>query len=177
MLEMGGADMHKSLGNDVSLHAALNAWGAETLLIFFMGAHWHSSIDFSDAALESARAQANRFRDAFGGPSVEAPEGEWAQLAAVLDDDFNTAEALAVLHRWRSAGYLEPLARALAIFGLGSLTRQQEAPPEVVALAEQRLAARQRKDFAESDRLRAEIDGAGWEVRDATDGFRLVPRE
>src|SRR5438128_2024206 len=82
MLEMGGADMHKSLGNDVSLHAALNAWGPETLLVFFMGAHWHSSIDFSDAALESARAQAGRFREAFGGPGVAAPEGEWDELAA-----------------------------------------------------------------------------------------------
>src|SRR5436190_35592 len=36
MLEMGGADMQKSLGNAVSLHAALNAWGPETLLVFFM---------------------------------------------------------------------------------------------------------------------------------------------
>jgi len=177
MLEMSGADMHKSLGNDVSLHAALNAWGPETLLVFFMGAHWHSSIDFSDTALESARAQAARFRDAFGSPGVAAPEGEWEQLAAVLDDDFNTAEALAVLHRWRAACYLDLLRRALGIFGLGSLTRQQEAPPEVMALAERRLEARRRKDFEASDELRQEIDQAGWEVRDSAEGFRLVPRQ
>ena len=177
MLEMSGADMHKSLGNDVSLHAALTAWGPETLLVFFMGAHWHSSIDFSDTALESARAQAARFRDAFGSPGVAAPEGEWEQLAAVLDDDFNTAEALAVLHRWRAACYLDLLRRALGIFGLGSLTRQQEAPPEVMALAERRLEARRRKDFEASDELRQEIDQAGWEVRDSAEGFRLVPRQ
>jgi cysteinyl-tRNA synthetase len=177
MLEMGGADMHKSLGNDVSLHAALNAWGPETLLLFFMGAHWHSSIDFSDSALESTRAQAGRFREAFGGPGVAAPEGEWEQLVAVLDDDFNTAEALALLHKWRSAGYLDLLRRALAVFGLESLTLQREAPPDVVALAERRQAARVAKDFAQSDRLRAEIDEAGWEVRDTAGAFRLVPRE
>ncbi|HEY4937619.1 MAG TPA: cysteine--tRNA ligase, partial [Actinomycetota bacterium] len=177
MLEMGGADMHKSLGNDVSLHAALNAWGPETLLLFFMGAHWRSSIDFSDSALESARAQAGRFREAFGGPGVAAPEGEWEQLVAVLDDDFNTAEALALLHKWRSAGYLDLLRRALAVFGLESLTLQREAPPDVVALAERRQAARVAKDFAQSDRLRAEIDEAGWEVRDTAGAFRLVPRE
>ena len=177
MLEMGGADMHKSLGNDVSLHAALNAWGPETLLLFFMGAHWHSSIDFSDSALESARAQAGRFREAFGGPGVAAPDGEWEQLVAVLDDDFNTAEALALLHKWRSAGYLDLLRRALAVFGLESLTLQRDAPPDVVALAERRQAARVAKDFAQSDRLRAEIDQAGWEVRDTGGAFRLVPRE
>ena len=177
MLEMGGADMHKSLGNDVSLHAALNAWGPETLLVFFMGAHWRNSIDFSDSALESARVQANRFREAFGGPGVAAPEGEWEQLVAVLDNDFNTAEALAVLHRWRSAGYLDLLRRALPVFGLASLTRQREAPPEVVELARRRQTARAARDFAESDRLRSEIDQAGWEVRDTAEAFRLVPRE
>jgi cysteinyl-tRNA synthetase len=177
MLEMGGADMHKSLGNDVSLHAALNAWGAEVLLVFFMGAHWHSSIDFSDTALESARAQAARFRDAFAGPGVAAPPGVWEQLVAVLDDDFNTAQALAVLHRWRAAGYLDPLRRALRVFGLESLTQHREAPADVVELAERRLTARLAKDFKESDRIRGEIDEAGWEVRDTADAFRLVPRE
>jgi cysteinyl-tRNA synthetase len=46
----------------------------------------------------------------------------------------------------------------------------------VVALAERRQAARVARDFAQSDRLRAEIDQAGWEVRDTADTFRLVPR-
>jgi cysteinyl-tRNA synthetase len=45
----------------------------------------------------------------------------------------------------------------------------------VVALAEQRLAARASRDFAESDRLRAEIAEAGWEVRDGAGGYKLVP--
>jgi len=47
----------------------------------------------------------------------------------------------------------------------------------VVARAERRHAARVAKDFAQSDRLRAEIDEAGWEVRDTAGAFRLVPRE
>ena len=176
MLEMSGADMHKSLGNDVSLHNALAAWGAETLLVFFLGAHWHSSIDFSDAALASAQAQASRFRDAFrSGAGREAPAGAWDELVAVLDGNFNTPEALALFHRWRSDGYLEPLRRALEIFGLGSLAGRTEAPPEIVALAEARQAARARKDWAESDRLRAELAAGGWEARDAAGGYQLVP--
>jgi cysteinyl-tRNA synthetase len=176
MLEMGGADMHKSLGNDVSLHNALAAWGPETLLVFFLGAHWHRSIDFSDTALSSARAQAAGFREAFAREGREAPEGEWARLVAALDDGFNTPEALAILHRWRSEGYLTPLQRALGIFGLGSLTRPAEAPPDVVALAEERRAARARKDFAGSDRLRDRIAALGWEVRDVPGGgYTLSP--
>ena len=42
------------------------------------------------------------------------------------------------------------------------------------ALAQQRQEAREQRDFAESDRLRAEIEAAGWEVRDEAGGYRLV---
>jgi cysteinyl-tRNA synthetase len=63
------------------------------------------------------------------------------------------------------------------LFGLGSVAESAAAPSEVVALAEQRVEARARKDFAEADRLRDEITAAGWEVRDiaAPPGYRLVP--
>jgi cysteinyl-tRNA synthetase len=177
MLEMSGADMHKSLGNDVSLHRALEAWGPETLLVFFLGAHWHSSIDFSDKALGSARTQAARFREAFSGEARQAPPAEWDRLVDILDDNFNTPEALALFHQWRSQGYLDLLGKALRIFGLGSLTVAAEAPPEVVALAEERQAAREAKDYKESDRLRGAIEAAGWEVRDQATGYKLSPKE
>jgi hypothetical protein len=50
-----------------------------------------------------------------------------------------------------------------------------EAPPsDVVALAEQRVAARRDRDFAAADRLRDEIAAAGWSVTDTTDGFALA---
>ena len=51
-----------------------------------------------------------------------------------------------------------------------------EAPPEVVALAEQRAAARTARDFAAADRLRDEIAAAGWVVSDAAEGFGLRPK-
>jgi hypothetical protein len=51
-----------------------------------------------------------------------------------------------------------------------------EAPPEVVALAERRAAARAAKDFAASDALRDEIDALGWVVRDAADGWTLAEK-
>jgi len=50
------------------------------------------------------------------------------------------------------------------------------APPDVVALAEQRAAARAAKDFATSDRLRDEIAALGWTVRDGADGWSLAER-
>ncbi len=63
-----------------------------------------------------------------------------------------------------------------AIFGLESLAEEDEAPDEVVALAVQRMLARATRDFDEADRLRAEIESAGWDVRDEADTFRLVRR-
>jgi cysteinyl-tRNA synthetase len=173
MLSMRGSEMHKSLGNDVSLKEALDRWGRETLLFFFMTGHWRKPLDYSEETLEQARAQLEGFRNVFRSPSE--PVGDWAKLEAALDDDFNTPEALAVMHGWRDH---ELLRRAFGIFGLESIGEVEEAPPEVIELAELRREARDAKDFAESDRLRDEIAAAGWDVRDVGDapGYVLVRR-
>jgi cysteinyl-tRNA synthetase len=173
MLTFAGEEMHKSVGNDVSLKAALDRWGRETLLTFFLTGHWRKPLEYSEATLESATARAERFRDVFRSPSEPAPDGAWERFAAVLDDDFNTPAALAVMHEWRDH---ELLRRALAMFGLESLSESDEAPPEIVGLAEERVTARAARDFEAADRLRAEIEAAGWDVRDEADGFRLVRR-
>ena len=171
MLDFGGEKMSKSLGNDVSIRNVLDTWGREPVLLFFMTAHWRKPIDFGAEPLESARAQLEGFRNVFRSPSE--PVGEWADFEAALDDDFNTPEALAVLHGWRDH---ELLRRAFGVFGLDSIAEQEEAPAALVALAEQRVAAREAKDFAAADRLRGEIEAAGWTVRDVDGGFQLVPK-
>ncbi len=171
MLSMRGSEMHKSLGNDVSLKDALDLWGRETLLFFFMTGHWRKPLDYSDETLEQARAQLETFRNVFRSPSE--PAGDWAELEAALDDDFNTPEALAVMHGWRDH---ELLRRAFEVFGLASIADAEEAPAEIAQLAERRREARDAKDFSGADRLRDEIEAAGWEVRDVAEppGYRLV---
>ncbi|HJR94245.1 MAG TPA: cysteine--tRNA ligase [Gaiellaceae bacterium] len=173
MLRFAGEEMHKSVGNDVSLEAALDRWGRETLLMFFLTGHWRKPLDYSEATLEAAAARADGFREVFRGPSEPAPARAWEQFSAALDEDFNTPAALAVMHEWRDHDLLR---RALAIFGLESLAEDEEAPGEVVALAARRIEARAARDFDEADRLRADIEAAGWDVRDEPDGFRLVRR-
>jgi cysteinyl-tRNA synthetase len=173
MLEFVGEKMSKSLGNVVSLHDALGRWGRETLLVYFLTGHWRKPIDFTEEALEAAAARAEGFRDVFRGESAAAGEGAWERFAAALDDDFNTPEALAVMHEWRDH---ELLRRALAIFGLESLGEAEEAPPELHELARRRQEARERRAFDKADGLRAEIEAVGWEVRDEADGYRLVRR-
>ncbi len=176
LLAFGGEKMSKSLGNDVSIRNVLDTWGKEVALLFFMTAHWRKPIDFTDDTLAQAKAQVDAFRNFFvETPALGEPE-EPERLAAVLDDDFNTPDALALFHDWRSRGLSADLRAGLEIFGLQSLAKREQPPAEVVGLAEARQRARAAKGFAEADRLRDEIDARGWEVRDVAGGFELVPR-
>ncbi|HET9436948.1 MAG TPA: cysteine--tRNA ligase [Gaiellaceae bacterium] len=173
MLELDAEKMSKSLGNVVTLRNVLDTWGRETLLVFHLTGHWTKPVDFSDETMEAAAARAEGFREVFRGAHAPAAPGAWERFAAALDDDFSTPAALAVMHEWRDH---ELLRRALGVFGLESLGEEERAPADVIALAERRIEARRARDFDEADRLRAEIEAAGWDVRDEADGFRLVPR-
>jgi cysteinyl-tRNA synthetase len=173
LLRFGGEKMSKSLGNVITLRDALDEWGPDTLLMLFLGAHWRKPMDYTDETLVAAKARAEGFREVFRNPS--APQGSWEDLVAALDDDFNTPEALAVMHEWRDHDLLR---RGLELFGLGSLAEQEKAPAELDELAQRRAAARAGGDFDEADRLREEIEAEGWEVRDVAgdSGYRLVPK-
>jgi cysteinyl-tRNA synthetase len=171
LLRLDREKMSKSVGNIASLKDVLERWGRETILLFFLTGHWSKPIDFSDEVMAAAQSRVEGFREVFRGPSQ--PGGDWDSFAAALEDDFNTPEALAVMHRWRDH---ELLRRALDVFGLASLAELQEAPPEVLELAERRRQARAARDFDEADRLREEIEAAGWEARDVAEGFQLVPK-
>jgi len=173
LLMRGGEKMSKSLGNDMTIRGVIDAWGREVALMLLLSGQWRKPLDFNQATLEQARAQLETFRNVFRSPSE--PVGDWADLEAALDDDFNTPGALAVMHGWRDH---ELLRRAFGIFGLDSIAEVEEAPAELAELAERRREARDAKDFAGADRLRDEIVAAGWEVRDVAEppGYRLVRR-
>jgi cysteinyl-tRNA synthetase len=173
MLRLSGEKMSKSQGNIDRLADALDRVGAETFLMFLLQAHYANPVDYSDEALERAAAACETLRNRLRSGSGVDP-GLRAAVCDVLDDDFNTPEALALLFR-APAGARDTVAEVLDVLGLGSLARDEPAPPGVVALAQERQRARDGRDFAESDRLRDEIAGRGWEVRDSASGFELYP--
>ncbi|TML43273.1 MAG: cysteine--tRNA ligase, partial [Actinobacteria bacterium] len=153
LLELTGEKMSKSLGNIVSLREAVQEWGREAILLFFMNSAWRKPIDFSDEVMAQASAQAETFRNYFVGLDSEPGEIDRDALARVLDDDFNTPEALALFHDWRARGQTASLRWGLDLFGLGDLAQAVEAPDGLVALAERRQEARASRDFDEADRL------------------------
>jgi cysteinyl-tRNA synthetase len=176
MLELAQEKMSKSLGNIVSLREALDEHGRDAILLLFLGAHYRSPVEYSDVAVEAAAAEAERFRNYFRGEVDDGGDSEWHRLVELLEDDFNTPAALALMHEWRSRDRADDLLRALSIFGLDDLSAAAPVPEAITALAVRRKEARDGGDFAEADRLRAEIESAGWDVRDTPDGFDLYPR-
>jgi cysteinyl-tRNA synthetase len=176
MLRFTGSKMSKSEGNTTTIRDVVENWGAEVFLVFLLAGHWRKPIDFSDDSMAQAAARAETLRNAFTLPAASPDRSQWASFAEALNDDFDTPRALAILHRWASEGQLELLRRGLGIFGLSSLTVTSKAPPELVALSQRRQAARRARDFGTADRLRTEIEAAGWEVRDDPEGTTLVPK-
>ena len=123
LLQFTGEKMSKSVGNIATIRETLDEWGRETLLVFFLGGHWRKPIDFSRETMAQAAAQAESFRNVFRSPSE--PGGDWEAFAAALQEDFNTPQALALMHSWRDHDLLE---RAFALFGLDSLAVQDVSP-------------------------------------------------
>jgi cysteinyl-tRNA synthetase len=186
MLEAAaGEKMAKSVGNIRGLAEVLDDVGPEPLLLYFAGGHYRQPLAFSAEALEAAAGGVRRIRDAarrlVQGPSPPSMVAHREAFYDALADDFNTPRALAALFEWigeanrldRPAGR-DDLDTMLGILGLESLMEAEQAPPDIVALADQRQAARRAKDFVEADRLRDELRDRGWEVRDGPQGPELV---
>ncbi len=193
MIQLTGEKMAKSAGNIALLHEIVGEYSRETVVMYLISGHYRQPLAFSEDALEQARANVKRIREAARklGPGPTAPRDpadagnlDHFRLGffGALADDFNTAAALAQLNEWlRAAGYLgvrgdADLREMLDVLGLESLLEAPEqAPAEVRRMAEERMTARSLRDYAASDRLRDEIAEMGWEVRDVAGGFELLP--
>jgi cysteinyl-tRNA synthetase len=182
MLRFTGEKMSKSLGNVATIREVLDEWGREAALLFFLTAQWRKPIDFSPDAMMSAASQVDAFKNVLragaGASGVLDPDAEWAGFAAALENDFNTPEALAIMHRWRAALDRDLLLKGLSVFGLESLANVPVVPDDVTYLAGRRQEARNNREFDQADRLRRDIEERGWTVRDVPEppGFELVPR-
>ena len=173
MLELDAAKMSKSLGNVVTLRNVLDVWGREALLVFHLSGFWSKPVDFDDdghaAGGGACRTLPRRV------PRPARARAGW-RLGA-----FHGGAGGRLQHTCRARGHARMARSRAAPAGARASSGSRRWPtrtrlrPDVVELAERRQDARAARDFDEADRLRAELEAAGWEVRDEAGGYRLVP--
>ena len=195
MVEMDDEKMAKSVGNIFQLSEALDRFAPETLIAYLISGHYRQPLEFSIEALHEAESRVERIRNflrkpqpasdpATPGREAEDVAGFVEDFFAALADDFNTPRALAALfeliaegNRRSLPGARSALEEMLPIVGLDSLLAPEaEADEESQRLLAERERARTARDFERADRIRDELAQRGWEVRDASDGARLVRR-
>ncbi|MDR1827688.1 MAG: cysteine--tRNA ligase [Methylobacteriaceae bacterium] len=182
-LQVEGQKMSKSLGNFKVIHDELEHWPGETLRLNMLRTHYRRPIDWTVKGLEESDKTLDRWyaavADHCGGSDAAAAEFSGDVWQALLDD-LNTPRAVAALHALENSGAYRELAANLR--ALGFLHESPEArlarrrPQRTVdeaavnALIAERRKAREAKNWAESDRLRDELNALGVAVKDNKDG-------
>ena len=93
--------MSKSLGNFFTIREVLERYPAEAIRYFVLSSHYRSPLNYTEQNLDQAEAALRRLYTALRGvvPAAVAEEGWVTRFREVMDDDFNTAEALAVFQQ------------------------------------------------------------------------------
>ncbi len=189
--------MSKSQGNFFTIRDVLKRYQAEVVRYFILTSHYRSPLNYSDEHLDNAKAALDRFylalRDLPAGGECDLRSEFAEKFHHAMCDDFNTPEALAVLFeivreinslrdndRQRAARLAALLRHLGGIIGLlqadaDSYFKNNKVAggidnAAVEALIEKRNVARRNRNWAESDRIRDELQQQGIIIEDSSDG-------
>ncbi|MCP1845356.1 cysteinyl-tRNA synthetase [Bradyrhizobium sp. USDA 4524] len=180
-LQIESEKMSKSLGNFFTIRDLLADRPGEVLRLAMLKTHYRSPLDWTAKATEEA---AKTLDDWYAVAADADPGAPSPAMVEALYDDLNTAQAMAVLHGLRGAASSSEQSRrefagSLRLLGFLSESaaaweaRKQQASgvdaAAVEALITERTAARARKDFKESDRIRDQLAAMGVAIKDGKD--------
>ena len=183
-LLVDGKKMSKSLGNLYTLEdLAAKGFSPMALRYALLSGHPRKQLNFTLDSLHAAEKALATLR-AYSAtlPPSGGSQDTFAPVFTALHDDLNTPGAFGALFTVVNRGTqgVDQAGFTRVLFALGlkldaPVAPKADVPEDVVALAEQRWAAKKSKDFATADKLRGEIAARGWQMLDRKDGFSLEP--
>ena len=192
MLNFGGAKMAKSVGNIQRVHDLVRAHPPEALRYALLSAQYRQPLEWSDGLIEQSVRTLDRLygtlRDL---ADVEADASIPASIEAALDDDLNTPAALAEIARIaaearKAESTEEKAALKSQLLGAGLVLGLLQQDPadwfargasndddaRIQALIDERITAKQSRDFARADAIRQQLADEGILLEDTPQGVR-----
>ena len=183
MLQVEGKKMSKSLSNFFTVRELLDqGFEGEVIRFVFLSTHYRKPMDWTAEKAREAETTLRKWYNLVGNEKAESDLP--GDVVKALADDLNTHGALAELHKLASNGDLVGLRTSMAFLGFLNdgvpvwVSEGSEALSVVAQkFSEVRIAAKESKDFAPLDELKAALVDAGVDVRMSREGVELVPCE
>ena len=204
-LNIDNRKMSKSLGNFRTVRQIGEQYDLQVLRFFMLNAHYRSPLNFSADLMEAAKNSLERILEAAGKLSdrkdngaaeniteeelalLKEAEGFVTKFEAAMDDDFNTADALAAIFelvkfantnvdenssREFAGGLYEELFKLSDVLGLKIEKKEEILDKEIEDLIQERQAERKAKDFQRADEIRDELLKKGIILKDTREGVK-----
>ncbi len=188
-LNTGSEKMSKSRGNFWTIRDVLAKFNFRVLRFFFISSHYRASLDFNEESLEQARGGLKRIDEFVANIDRQYDDSENQSFVskfredfnANLDQDLDTPAAMATLFnfireqnsRGKAGINVYQLFEELnEVFGFFQL-REENLPPKIGELLNERNKLRKEGKFSESDAVRAEIKKMGYTLEDTPEGSRV----
>ena len=204
-LNIDNRKMSKSLGNFRTVRQIGEQYDLQVLRFFMLNAHYRTPLNFSADLMEAAKNSLERILEAAGKLSdrkdngaaeniteeelalLKEAEGFVTKFEAAMDDDFNTADALAAIFelvkfantnvdetssREFAGGLYEELFKLSDVLGLKIEKKEEILDKEIEDLIQERQAARKAKDFKRADEIRDELLKKGIILKDTREGVK-----